>query len=274
MSKKYPHIEAAIYGHPWAIREQMLDVICEVVESAIDNQAKDTTGMNNKPCAVDNINGVAVIPVVGVISKRMNMFSRISGGTSIDQLSCAFDAAMADKETKCVLFHFDSPGGSVSGLPEFASKIFEARQTSSKPIIALADGLCASAAYWMASQCDAVYTTEGSDVGSIGVIAKLVSDDRAQKNEGIDSTVIASHELKATGYGAGLTPNQEQLLRGHVMQLFDMFKGAVVRGRGKSVDIEAVATGRTWLGKDAVENGLCDGLSTFDKIISQFGGID
>jgi ClpP class serine protease len=268
--KNYTHIKNAVFGQPWAIRESSLDLMASIIEERLIGdvrayQAKEDEGEES---AWSKVNGVAVIPVIGPISKRMNLFSRISGGTSTDLLGRAFDEAM-DSDASAVLLHFDSPGGSVLGVPEFATKVFEARATADKPIIALADGLTCSAAYWIGAQCDAVYTTEASSVGSIGVYAKLDSYDRMEKNAGVDSLVIRSHELKGIGAGP-ITPNQEHALRVSVAKYFDMFKTAVLRSR-PAIEMDKVATGLDFIGSEAVSLGLADEVSTFARLIEKYG---
>jgi ClpP class serine protease len=89
-----------------------------------------------------------VIPVYGTISRRANMMSKFSGGTSIEQLTSSFRAAMSDPSVKAVVFNVDSPGGSVDGVPELAAEIFAA--ASQKKTIAVSDTMAASAAYWLA----------------------------------------------------------------------------------------------------------------------------
>lgn len=268
--KNYTHIRNAVFGQPWAIQEQSLDLIATIVDERLagDIRAFEAKEDDEEMPGFTMMRNVAVIPVIGPISKRMNMFSRISGGTSTELLGKAFDEAMESKAS-AVLFHMDSPGGSVSGVPELASKIFSARQTSEKPIIALADGLMASAAYWIGSQCDQVYATEASPVGSIGVYARLVSSERAEKNEGYDAMVIRSHELKGIGAGP-ITPNQENALRAQVSQYFDMFKTAVMRSR-PMMDMEKVATGLTFVGSQALNLGLIDAVSTLEKLLTVYG---
>ena len=270
--KKLTHVRNAVYGEPWAIREGMLDTIAEIVECAVQDQARDMSAVPpKKPSAMQTINGVDVIPVCGPISKRMNLFQAISGGTSLDCLASDF-AASQESDSVCTMLVFDSPGGTVSGIAEFASAIYQARLQSAKPIVALADGQCCSAAVWLATQCDAFYTTEASIVGNIGVIAKLDNTDRAERNAGNDPIVIKSSELKGIGMTGQLTPSQHSALAARVGEFYGMFKDAVIRGRGNKIeDIEAVAGAQDFIGASAVKCGLCDGVATLDELLARYG---
>lgn len=100
-------------------------------------------------------NGVAVMPLEGVISKRMNMFTYFSGGTSTQLFERDFKKALADPSVQSILLLVDSPGGSVDGVQELANLIFESRDK--KPIIAYTDGMMASAAYWISSAAEKIF---------------------------------------------------------------------------------------------------------------------
>jgi len=266
--KNFSHIREAIFNEPWAIEDNAKKRIEFVIENAAENFAAGKLEMKprEKP-RLQIMDGVAVIPIEGTIAKRMNMFSEVSGGTSIEQLDQQFTEAMAS-DSRAVLFHINSPGGSVMGVPEFASKVFNAR-SSGKTILALADGMTASAAVWIASQADEFYTTEASTVGSIGVIASVIDDTRLEKNAGIDRTIIRSSELKGAGNGP-MTPSQFSSIQTRVNDLFGMFKDSISRAR-PGMNIETVATGDMWIGVKACEMGLCDGIATLDSLLAKYG---
>jgi len=67
--------------------------------------------------------GVAVIPVSGVIGKKMNMFSQISGGVSMQSIARNIEAALSDPNVNFILLHIDSPGGTVDGTQTLADVI-------------------------------------------------------------------------------------------------------------------------------------------------------
>jgi capsid assembly protease len=272
MKRELPNIRKFIYGQPWAITEGWLDSICEIFESNVSGAAQP----DFKPGSIEIVDeqgrdyqvvdGVAILPIMGPIFPRANILTQMSGATSLDVLGRRLDEALADEEVSTILFQIDSPGGSVMGLSEMASKIYEAR--ADKTILALAEGTAASAAYMLGSQAEAFFATEGSVVGSIGTIARIDSPDRAMKNAGIDSIVFRSSELKAAGNGP-MTPRQEDSMRKVLSTYFEMFKDAVVRGR-PGIDIESVATGEVWIGRQAVDIGLADDVKTMSQVMSYY----
>ncbi len=113
--------------------------------------------------------GIAVLPLYGVITQRGNMIEDVSGPGSVStqKFAAALRQALADESVSQILIDIDSPGGSVYGVAELADEIVAAR--AQKPIIAIANSLAASAAYWIGCSASEFYVTPGGEVGSIGV---------------------------------------------------------------------------------------------------------
>ena len=97
-------------------------------------------------------NGVAIIPVSGVITGRMDFLTYILGGTALDILAKDFRTALENNDVRAIVLDFDSPGGIAVGPAEMADMIFNAR--GNKPIISYVGRNCCSAAYWLASAAD------------------------------------------------------------------------------------------------------------------------
>jgi len=127
-------------------------------------------------------NGIAVLPIFGVIAKRMNLLMEISGGTSTQLAQRDFQAAVSDPEVREIVLLIDSPGGEVSGIEQFANAISAARGV--KPVTALIDGFGTSAAYWLASAASRVYVADQTTVvGSIGVVAQHMDSSSAMQKK-------------------------------------------------------------------------------------------
>src|SRR5690606_21595735 len=97
---------------------------------------------------------VAVVPVRGVIIPRPNIWELFGVATSVQTVVAMTRAALADPNTKAVVHAYDSPGGSTAGVPEAWEQLHALR--GDKPIIAVAEHLMASAAYWLASAADEI----------------------------------------------------------------------------------------------------------------------
>ena len=265
----------------WAIEERTFRNIVGVIDrhgrsaDELDDMAAliSRKQRGRKHRGYDVVGGTAVIPIHGIISKRSSMVANASepSGTSTADVSKLLSHAMADDSVDRVLFDVDSPGGSVHGIDELAQEIYEAREH--KPIIALADGMMASAAYWIASQADEVYATRGASVGSIGVFQPVIDSSRAHKNQGIEVDVIKSAAHKGTGYpGASISDDARQSIQADVDAYHELFAEAVQRGRGFDDEtIEAVADGRMHVGARAEQAGLVDGIISYTKLLNNLG---
>lgn len=260
---------AAVYNEPWLITESHLLVICEVLERAITREnLLDRPQPEFRPRPMpDKIGDMSVIPITGIISRRINMMDRISGGTSIEQLDLWLDEALNDVQTTTIFLHVDSPGGGVAGVAEFAQRVKEA--SSVKETIALADGTMGSAAYYIGSQADRVYATKASGVGSIGVVARILDASRMAENAGIKETVIRSSELKAAGLGP-LTAAQLSHMQERVNQIAEMFRADVSSARPDIDFSSGVDFGQMFIGQHAVDNGLIDGVMSIEQLIEKF----
>jgi ClpP class serine protease len=161
-----------------------------------------------------------------------------------------------------ILLHVDSPGGEVSGIAEFADRLFAAR--SQKPITAYVSDLGASAGYWLASAADQVVVAETAALGSIGVVM-AVRDPQAQKAKEIEF-VSSQSPNKRPNPGTESGKAQYQSL---VDALGDVFVGAVARNRG--VDPEIVLSdfggGGLFIGQQAVDAGLADTVGSFEQTL-------
>lgn len=210
--------------------------------------------------------GVAVLPVQGVLAPKANMFTRVSGGTSAQILSTQLESTMADQRVRSVLLAYDSPGGSVFGNPEFGQLVRE--MSSIKPIVAISDGMMASAAYWSGSAANAVYITGPTvQVGSIGVVATHNFDPKATNV----TEITAGRYKRIASDTRALTQEGRDYLQAQVDHLYSVFVQAVATHRGISADqvLSQMADGRVFVGQQAIDAGLVDGMSSIDALVEQ-----
>ena len=267
---------------PWAITPDMLREIQSIYAARVTGNARDILDveaalgrtMDNQHKNYEVIDGVAVVPVHGVIAKRANMFSAISGGVSTELVARDIQMAIDDKSVNSILLDIDSPGGSVDGLPELASLIYKARDT--KKIVALANGTMASAAYWIGSAATDIYaSSETTAVGSIGVVATHMDVSGSEEKRGVKTTEVYAGKFKriSTQYEA-LTAEGKQSIQDQVDYLYSVFVDAVALHRGMSSDavVKNMADGRIFIGQQAIDAGLVKDIQTKDQIISLLGG--
>jgi signal peptide peptidase SppA len=213
---------------------------------------------------------VAIIPVTGFLTKRPTLFSAIFGGTSIDALAADVISAVRDSSIAAVVLAIDSPGGSVHGLTEAAAQIRAAR--GSKPILAVADPLAASAAYWIGAQASEFVGSPSSITGSIGIIVEHLDLSAALEQQGVKVSLVRYGRNKATGHpSAPLDEDAREQLQSQVDYFGRMFDADVAKGR--RVSVEKVRSdfgeGATFTADAAVRAGLIDRIGTLEEIVRQ-----
>ncbi len=205
--------------------------------------------------------GTAVIPLMGPLSKGGSWKFE---GTSTVQTRRALRLAALDEEVGSILLHIDSPGGHVAGIEALAADV--ARLRGRKPIVAHIDDLGASAAYWVASQADAIAANATSEIGSIGTMAVVEDTSGRMDRLGIKVHVISTGPYK--GVGAEGTPVSETALayiQERVNAINAHFLAAVQGGRHFTADrTAALADGRVHIAQAAYEHGLIDRVQSLD----------
>jgi HK97 family phage major capsid protein len=276
MATSLARVVRAVAAEIWAIEQGKLETICGFLEAAAEGnrmsvaEARELFGASRRdPMRAGK---VAVLPLYGTISQRMSMLGAMSGGTSTESFGQAFDAAVSDPEVSAIVIDCDSPGGTVTGVPELAAKIHAARGT--KPIVAQVNGLCASAAYWICSQADEVVGSVSSEAGSIGVFMVHTDISEAAEKAGVKHTIIKAGDHKAEGNPyEPLSEESREYLEGEVADIYGMFLADVAKGRGVSVsDVrENFGKGRTMRAKQAKRAGMLDRVATLDQTLARFG---
>ena len=265
---------------PWAIVPTKLDEITAIYDRHLRGEKIDIAAiearvgkpMQNEPARYVVQNGVALVPVDGVLAKKANMFMQISGAMSMQMIGAEFQKALNDPAVTAVVLVVDSPGGTVDGTQDLARAVYDARG-GAKPVVAWVDGMMASAAYWVGSAADAIFVGANTDaIGSIGVAMQHVERSAADAQEGIKRTDIYAGKYKRIASDAApLSKEGKAYLQDQVDGLYKVFVDAVAQQRGVSVDavLSNMADGRIFLGQQAIDAGLVDGASTLQALVAQ-----
>jgi ClpP class serine protease len=204
-------------------------------------------------------NGIANIPIRGVLGQRLSSLEKICGGTDYLDIQKASREAL-DRGARGMLFQIDSSGGMVRGCSDLAHHI----KGLPIPTMAYTDSRCNSAAYWLASACNQVMASQSSDVGSIGVILPWVDMTKVWEVGGLQYApfVNAGADLKGAGAGPSLTDSQKEHLQEAVDHVGKNFQQFISDNRAgiKSVVFRA----GTYFGDQAKEVGLIDDVGTYD----------
>lgn len=284
---KYGHILQAVYETPWAILPDRLQTILAILQERAGGyvpsaaevrerlQVRHSDGDHPAPEAAASspqsrsTGAVAVIPVIGIITQRGGMDMETSEPLfSAAKLASAVQALVADENVSAIVLDVDSPGGSVFGVQEATDAIFKARGT--KPIVAVANSLAASAAYWIASAADELVVTPSGLVGSIGVIAAHEDLSERLAQLGVKITLITAGQYKAEGHPAmPLDAEAQAEMQRRVDKYYSAFVSGVARNRGTGVDDvrDNYGQGRVFGAKEAVTLGMADRVGTLQETI-------
>jgi len=274
----YARVLRFVSEHPWAILETRLLAICDWLElrAAGETLSEDERlariGSAAKPSA-RRAGAIQVLPVYGVLSHRANLLAAISGGTSTELLAGAIRQAREDPQIGAIVLDVDSPGGSVFGVQELADEVFATRGV--KPVVAVANSMAASAAYWIASQADEVVLTPSGEVGSIGVLTVYDEVTGAAEKAGVKRTFIAAGKYKAEASGfEPLTTEARDAIQARVDDYYQAFVRAVARGRGvtQTAVQDGYGEGRMVGARDALRMGMVDRVDTLETVLAGLVG--
>lgn len=264
---------ALIYNTVWAIK---YDVLCQLVElyngQSVSVELYDCIEAARRQRATKYTKKkgrTAIIPLNGVITQKLNLFSFFFGGTSTELIGQEFDKAVSDNSIGAIVLDIDSPGGSVYGVPELARKIFNAR--GKKPIIASTNSLAASAAFWIASAADEIVITPSGEIGSVGVIAIHADFSKAEESFGVKVSMIYAGEYKTEGNPhEPLLDEARRAIQERVDDYYGMFVGDLAEFRGVSerTVLQKFGKGRVLGADDAINNRMADRVGTMENILA------
>lgn len=228
-------------------------------QSLAEVEALRTTG---RPRAIKG--GIATVPLKGVLAPPHPILQMIFG---IEHPLVAFErnvkTALADPDVGALIVDIDSPGGVVDGIPEAAATLRSLR--GSKPIVAVANTMAASAAYWLMAQADELSVTPSGAVGSIGVYATHRDMSGSMKLMGVDTTLISAGKYKTEGNPwEPLSEEARDAIQHDVDHFYGLFTADVAKGRAvKQSDVKTgYGEGRVLNAKDALSAGLVDRIET------------
>lgn len=271
----------AVVETPWAMTEEHLQVMLEVAGRQLDAEL-EIEGIEADPDALSTDtgerldgakrvtvrDGVAVIPVVGPLFRRANLFTEVSGATSLETLARDFETAVESPDVKSILLDVDSPGGEVNGVSEMSDLVFQAREEL--PVAAFVGGAGNSGAFWIASAADQVVAADTALLGSIGVRMAATDTRERDRENGIRRIEVVSSQSPNKAPDPTTDEGQAQMQR-VVDQLADVFVDAVARNRGvdRRTVLEDFGGGRVFVGETAVSRGLADQIGTFEDTLAR-----
>jgi ClpP class serine protease len=272
----------AFYNSIWAIEPEYLKFIEQIVTEHKRYSPEDFAALeaklgkkleNNPDLYARNDGKTVIIPVTGPIVRYGNLFTDVSGMTSLGKLSLMFNSALENDEVRDIVFDISSPGGEALGINEFAQMVYNARGI--KPIKAYASGNAQSAAYWIASACEEVICDDTAGLGSIGVAVFIDDDTEALASSGIKELIIKNSLSPNKAPSFRTSEGQKHIIE-RLDKMADVFfsKVALYMSReGNELTAKDVVKrfkeGGTAIGQEAVDLGMADRLGSLEGLLKE-----
>jgi protease-4 len=183
-----------------------------------------------------------------------------------------------DESVKGVVLRIDSPGGSTFASALIVDEIAALRQAG-KPVVASMSSIAASAGYAIAAKTDRIIASPSTITGSIGVVGMFPTFQRSMgalgvATDGVGST-LWSGEFRPD---RAMSEDAKALFQVTVNDTYNDFLDEVALGRDMDrADVDKIAQGKVWSGKDALDNGLVDQLGEIEEAIdvaADLAGLD
>lgn len=260
-----PRIISKVIGEPWLITSEKHHAILSALESKLSGNFSTVSDYERDP---DNHEReeyrefqtaggtVAVIPIHGILGKHLSSIEMACGGCSLDTVQSQIRTVMDSPRISKVLLDINSPGGTVTGVPETGDMLREL--AAKKPLWAFTDSCACSGALWLAAQASVFWATESSEVGSCGVRMVLLDITEQLRDEGVKVNAIYSGKYKLLGASfKPLEDEEREMLQTESARIHAQFKSAVKAVR--NVD-DQYLEGQVFGGEEAAGIGITDGV--------------
>jgi len=204
---------------------------------------------------------VALVEVRGAIVSGRTRRGPMGRQVGSDSVGAALRAATSDEHVRAVVLRVDSPGGSAVASDTIWREVCRVREAG-KPVVVSMGGAAASGGYYISCPADVIVALPSTLTGSIGVLGgKLVVRELLDRMGLTTGTVSRGARSLMFSPRRVFSEDERERLAATIDAIYDDFVAKVARGRGRTVaEIESVARGRVWTGRDALGIGLVDEL--------------
>jgi len=216
---------------------------------------------------------IAVITLQGTMAQGGSGSDLLMGQVlgAADAVS-VLDQARKEDAIAGVILRLESPGGDADAAEEIRRAV--ERLASTKPVVASIGPVAASGGYWVACGAPYIFAEPGSITGSIGVFAGKFSFGGLMGRFGVSADGAQEGRLAAAGTSARpFSPDERRLLEDSVRHTYRRFLDLVAQARKKDfADVEKLASGRVYTGRQALEAGLVDAMGGLDEARTWLAG--
>ena len=213
---------------------------------------------------------LSVIKITGTIDNSGSSSVYETSSYNQDWLLGMIDAITAEPENRGIILYLDTPGGSVYATDEVYLRLLDYKEKTGNPVYAVMGPTCASGGYYISCAADKIYANRNTVTGSIGVtMGTVVEISELLEKYGIKTTTLVSGDNKAMGsmYDP-LTEEQIAIYQSIIDESYEQFTGIVAEGRNMDINtVKALADGRVYTAKQALDNGLIDEICSYDDAL-------
>ena len=216
----------------------------------------------------DEENTVAVVNILGPIIDGY----QTSGAASGDNISALFDKALKNDQIKAMVVRVNTPGGSVFASELIRDALIRVKEKNI-PIVTSMGGVAASGGYWVAASTDYIFAEDLTITGSIGVASVIFNAEGTFNKIGLNEDGVSSSVFSDTYRGIYSKRPDERLINLNkiiIQNIYDKFINLVSEGRNISIeDVNKLAKGQVWIGKDALKFNLIDEIGSLNDAIEK-----
>lgn len=247
-----------------------VDKRCEGTVDVVQKEASSEFSMYSTLHYAES--NLGVIHISGPLTNKSTGWEALCGGTSYESIKEDFEALL-EAGTKTVAFMVESGGGEAYGMMDTGNYLRKLADDNGVKIISYVDGLSASAAYGLTAISDEIVSNKNSEIGSIGVLIRLMNDSKALEMKGYERSFISAGTEKIPFAEDG-SFRKEFLddLQYKVDALYKDFTEYVAEHRNISVEAVRNTQANTFLADDAIALGLADRTMTQEEFYAYLSG--
>jgi ClpP class serine protease len=245
------------FKEPWLIDPHTLSVMGDLfLEKLNTGTLVSTSGKVSTPAYEVN-ERTAVMDIEGTLLPRATGIDALCGFNSVFDYAETFQSLQSYEN---IILRINSPGGQLTGIPEFAELI----STSGSNTVAFVDEIATSSAYWLAAACDKLITTPSATLGSVGVYIPII---KKRKNENYQIHYFTAGKQKLYGSpDIELSEEETAYFQKTVEDTYEWFTTAVAKYRNCSVDLIKNTEAGAFKGRNAPKE-FYDEIMSFSTLL-------
>lgn len=276
MAHELIRLRSKLFDTPLLVDSKSFESILNYVDKRCEGNVDVTPKADNEFSMYSTLHyaesNLGVIHISGPLTNKSTGWEAFCGGTSYESIKEDFEALL-EAGTKTVAFMVESGGGEAYGMMDTGNYLRKLADENGVKIISYVDGLSASAAYGLTAISDEIISNKNSEIGSIGVLIRLMNDSKALEMKGYERSFISAGTEKIPFAEDG-SFRKEFLddLQYKVDALYKDFTEYVAEHRKMTVEAVRNTQANTFLAEDAIALGLADKVMTQEDFYSYLSG--